>query len=90
MLFIMGSPSTNGFWMKNTLIPLSIAYMRSTGTADRYEVVSLRDMEPCPRQEASCPLYPPDGTYDVALEVNQGWFDEHDVQAGAPAQVEGL
>jgi uncharacterized membrane protein (UPF0127 family) len=91
MLFIFTAPSQGGFWMKNTLIPLSIAYMHSAGTTEggpvRYTVVSILDMVPC--EADPCPSYAPGGPYDAALEVNQGWFAERGIEAGAEAVVEG-
>ena len=61
MLFVFQTMTNTGFWMKNTLIPLSIAYMRATSD-DSYEVLAILDMEPC--KVAKCPLYPPGVTYD--------------------------
>jgi hypothetical protein len=86
-LFPVPRPGTSGFYMKNTLIPLSIAYMRRTG-ASRFEVVAILDMEPCPAETITCPTYPPGEGYDAALEVNQGWFEEAGVAVGAEAAVE--
>lgn len=88
MLFVFPSPSTGGFWMKDTLIPLSIAFMRSTG-GDTYEVAEIIDMQPCPPEE-DCPLYQPAQPYDVALEVNRGWFAANGVRIGTVASVDGL
>jgi uncharacterized protein len=69
MVFLFPEDATGGFWMANTLIPLSIAYFRADGT-----VQTILDMEPC-RQDP-CPGYPPDGPYRGALEVQQGFFDD--------------
>jgi uncharacterized membrane protein (UPF0127 family) len=88
MLFVFPGRqgSDHGFWMKNTLIPLSIAYMVWAGETT-LEVVAVRDMEPCRRPD--CPSYPPGVPYDAALEVNQGWFAEHGVGIGSRATVQG-
>ena len=88
MLFLYQLPDSDGFYMKNTLIPLSIAYMRSAG-GRRYRVVAIRDMEPCPRSVEDCPTYPPGAYYDAALEVNQGWFADAGVKVGTIATVHG-
>lgn len=85
MLFIFPARSQGGFWMKNTLIPLQIAYMERTAP-DRYQIVDIEDMTPC--EADPCPLYKPDTPYDVALEVNEGWFDDNGVEVGAEAVVE--
>lgn len=69
MVFRYPDDHNGGFWMKNTLIPLSIAYFAADGT-----VVSVLDMEPCVADP--CPGYPPNRSYRHALEVNQGFFAE--------------
>jgi uncharacterized protein len=79
-------PGNDGFYMKNTLIPLSIAYMQML-SADTYEVVAIRDMEPCPPQTPVCPEFPGGKPYDAALEVNQGWFEGAGIGIGDTATV---
>jgi uncharacterized protein len=69
MVFLYAEDRTRGFWMADTLIPLSIAYFRADGS-----VQTILDMEPC--REDPCPTYPPEGPYRGALEVQQGFFDE--------------
>jgi uncharacterized membrane protein (UPF0127 family) len=88
MLFLFGRPTTTGFWMKNTLIPLSIAYLRDLGEG-RFEVVNILDMEPCRLADTSrCPRYRPGASYHAALEVNQGWFEDAGIEVGAEARFE--
>ena len=67
MVFRYPSDRDGGFWMKDTLIPLSIAYFDGEGT-----VVSVLDMEPC--LQDPCRSYRPGVAYRGALEVNQGFF----------------
>ena len=69
MVFRFPEDRTGGFWMRNTLIPLSIAYFDASGT-----VVTVLDMEPC--TTIRCPSYPPGAVYRGALEVNQGYFSD--------------
>jgi uncharacterized protein len=88
MLFLQQILDSDGFYMKNTLIPLSIAYMRRTANRT-FQVLSILDMQPCPPETAKCPDYPPGTYYDAALEVNEGWFDRNGVKPGAVAEVEG-
>jgi uncharacterized membrane protein (UPF0127 family) len=83
MLFVWDAKVNGGFWMKNTLIPLSIAYMARDD--QELEVLRILDMEPCRTQ--TCPTYPPGVQYDAALEVNQGWFAEHGVDEGDTARL---
>ena len=75
MLFVFDEPSNGGFWMKNTLIPLSIAFIDDDG-----RVLETLDMEPC--EADPCPVYTPGVTYRYALEVNRGFLDEHGVATG--------
>jgi uncharacterized membrane protein (UPF0127 family) len=75
MAFIFFDDQTGGFWMKNTLIPLSIAYFDIDGT-----IVRILDMEPC--KADPCKIYDPEATYRGALEVNQGAFDEWGITEG--------
>ena len=67
MLFEFPSDTQGGFWMKDTLIPLSIAFFDASG-----RVVDFFDMEPCPPEESTCPSYRPDSPYRRALEVPKG------------------
>ena len=66
MLFVWDSDSSGGFWMKDTPLPLSIAWFDASG-----RFVSAADMEPCVGKD-SCPNYDPAGPYRYALEVPQG------------------
>jgi uncharacterized protein len=75
MAFAFGAPTDGSFWMKNTLIPLSIAFWDETG-----RIVAILDMEPCAAEP--CPTYAPGVPYVGALEVDQGTFDELGVEVG--------
>lgn len=75
MLFIFPSHVRGGFWMKNTLIPLSIAFVG----ADR-RIAQIVDMEPC--RADPCPVYVPRRPYVQALEVNKGAFRRWGVKPG--------
>jgi uncharacterized membrane protein (UPF0127 family) len=78
MVFIFEDKSQHCFWMRNTLIPLSIAFIDDDGT-----VVSIADMSP--KSEAStCPQRP----VRYALEMDQGWFAKRGVTAGQ--KISGL
>ena len=68
-------PSRSGFWMKDTLIPLSIAFIDEEET-----ITEIIDMEPC--KKALCPSYVPKSEYVAALEVNQGMFEEWGIDVG--------
>ncbi len=75
MLFVFPQATGEPFWMKNTLIPLSIAFADKNGV-----ILRILDMEPCRRDP--CPSYYPGVAYRQALEVNQGWFRRHRVAPG--------
>jgi uncharacterized membrane protein (UPF0127 family) len=75
MVFLFMEERRGAFWMKNTLIPLSIAFFDETG-----EIKSILDMEPC--EKDPCKTYDPGIAYSGALEVNQGRFDEWGVEEG--------
>lgn len=65
MVFRYTEPHTGGFWMKDTIIPLDVAYFDAEG-----RFVSAHAMEPCPEAAGdSCPSYPPAGPYLHAVEV---------------------
>lgn len=85
MLFVFGNESTRAFWMKNTLIPLSIAYIDSEG-----RIVDIQKMEPAGNQtvsDARLPRYVSAEPAQYALEVNQGFFEEHGVEVGDRAEL---
>ena len=81
MLFVFPGEEVRSFWMKNTLIPLSIAYMDSEG-----RIVDLQDMKPLDDEE---PHYVSAEPAKYALEVNKGFFDENGVEVGDRAQLPG-
>lgn len=81
MAFLFDRPTENRFWMKNTLIPLSIAFWDEAG-----RIVSIVDMAPCP--EDPCPLYSAGTSYIGAVEVNRGFFRAHGVEVGDRVELQ--
>lgn len=75
MVFLYFEEKTCCFYMKNTLIPLSIAFFDESGI-----IVEILDMEPC--EAEPCELYGSDEPYRGALEVNQGTFERLGVDEG--------
>lgn len=69
MLFVFAEDTTGGFWMKDTLLPLDIAFFTADGA-----VVDSFSMEPCTTQD--CPTYRPSGAYRYALELPAGGMPE--------------
>ena len=73
MLFVFEQAGMQCFWMKNTLLPLTAAFV-----ADNGEIVNLVDMQP--HSEAPhCSTKP----VRYVLEMNQGWFAKKSIKAGA-------
>jgi len=72
MLFELGDPDIQCFWMKDTLIPLSIAFIDHEGT-----IVDIQDMAP----QNLAPHCPP-VAITQALEMNLGWFERTGVKIG--------
>ena len=74
MLFIFEEEQKLSFWMKNTLIPLSIAFIDSEG-----RIVDIQDMKPL---DDDPPHYVSAKPAQYALEVNKGFFEERGVEVG--------
>ena len=75
ILFMFPEKTYGGFWMKNTLIPLSIAFLVSDG-----KILKILDMKPCKEEE--CHTYDPELSYRYAIEVNLGWFEKNQIKEG--------
>ena len=73
MLFIFSDQRPRNFWMKDTVIPLSIAYLDKSG-----QIFSIQDMVPLQTDKQYPSLQP--AAY--ALEVNQGWFARYGIEVG--------
>ncbi len=80
MAFLFDEPTDSTFWMKDTLIPLSIAFVDESD-----QVIGMRDMQPC--QSDPCPSYGVAEPYVLAIEANLGWFAEHGIEAGDRAKL---
>jgi uncharacterized membrane protein (UPF0127 family) len=80
MLFRFPGPVNVPFWMKDTRLPLSIAFYGQDG-----RVVDVRDMEPC-RQDP-CPLYRSARPFVGAIEANRGYFLRHGIGVGDRVRV---
>jgi len=73
MLFVFEQPATQCFWMKNTLIPLTAAFVADDGS-----IVNLVDMKP-QTTDSHCSAKP----VRFVLEMNQGWFAKRGLKAGS-------
>jgi hypothetical protein len=78
MLFVFSAPQPLAFWMKNTFVPLSIAFIDADG-----RILNIDDM--APQTEAT---HPSKGLALYTLEMKKGWFAERGIVAGD--EVKGL
>lgn len=81
MLFVYSEDSRDSYWMKDTLVPLSIAFLDGNG-----RVLAILDMEPC--RSDPCPVYDPGIAYRAALEVNRGVFARLGVEVGDVLRID--
>ena len=72
MLFVFNAPQPLAFWMKNTYVPLSIAFIGSDGT-----ILNIEDMAPLTET-----THPSQGPARYALEMKKGWFDQQGIKSG--------
>ena len=73
MLFVFEQASQQCFWMKNTLLPLSVAFVADDGT-----IVNIVEMQPL-SDASHCSKKP----VRYVLEMNKGWFDKRGLKAGS-------
>ena len=73
MLFIFDEATTHCMWMKNTLLPLSVAFIDERGA-----IVNVEDMEP-QTEDSHCASRPA----RYALEMNRGWFAARGIKPGS-------
>jgi uncharacterized membrane protein (UPF0127 family) len=78
MLFVFDSDTDVPFWMKDTLVPLSIAFIDAG-----WHIVSLQAMPVAPDPDNPDRVYPPGHPYRYALEVNMGFFTRHGIDTRA-------
>jgi len=72
MLFIFDEASTQCMWMKNTYVPLSVAFLDESGA-----ILNIADMQP-QTEQSHCSS----GPARYALEMNQGWFAQRGIKPG--------
>jgi uncharacterized membrane protein (UPF0127 family) len=79
MLFVFPWPHQTSFWMKNTIVPLSAAYIDPDGV-----VLEIHALKPYDTNS----VIATSSRIQFVLEVNQGWFDRHNVRTGAVVRSE--
>ena len=78
MLFVFDRDDVYAFWMRNTELPLSIAFIERSG-----RIADIQDMAPHDETSRHAPQVP----VRYALEMNQGWFERHGVETDDSIQV---
>jgi uncharacterized protein len=78
MVFLFDLRAVHCMWMKNTLIPLSVAFLDDDGV-----ILNIEDMQP-QTEKSHCAAKPA----RFALEMNQGWFKQRGIRAGA--RIDGV
>lgn len=78
MLFVFAQPTQFGMWMKNTVLPLSVAFLDENGV-----VINIANMKP-----QTTDVHATARPAKFAIEANLGWFKQHHIKAGI--QVHGL
>ena len=80
MAFVWSAPTSGGFWMKDTLIPLSVAFV-----SEEHRIVSIQEMTPCTADP--CQIYRSPVPYQMAIEANVGWFSQRSIFVGDTARL---
>lgn len=81
MLFVFTKPQQMGFWMRNTILPLDIGYIDSTGRLK--EIYPMYPLDEKPVTSRSHAI-------QYCLEMNQGWYARHGVKAGAALDLKAV
>ena len=79
MLFILPIPQRAAFYMRNTYVPLSCAYIDAEGT-----VLEIHDLQPLNEE----PVYSRTSNIQFVLEMKQGWFERHQIPIGTVIRTE--
>ena len=84
MVFSFDADTSVAFWMKDTVLPLSIAWIDSAGG-----VVTTADMNPCPAGTANCPQFSASRPYRLAIEMAQGRLQDWGIGPGTTVTLAG-
>jgi uncharacterized protein len=85
MIFVFEEERMQGFWMKNTLIPLSIGFFNDQGV-----LVDVQEMKPAASlMDKNPPTYQSSAPASLALEMNAGWFKKNHLSIGAKISLVG-
>ena len=84
MVFSFDADSDRTFWMKDTVLPLSIAWIDGEGA-----VVGTADMDPCPANVANCQKFSAKRPYRMAIEMAQGRLQDWGIESGVNVSLAG-
>lgn len=84
MLFIFEEEMIRSFWMKNTIIDLSIGYFNK----DK-KLIDIQEMKSTTMMQVDLPSYPSRGPAQYALEMPAGWFTKNKIEVGAILKLKG-
>jgi len=84
MLFAYDEPVDGAFYMKDTIIPLAVAFFAADGT-----FISAEGMDPCPPDVLDCPLYRSAAPFQYALEVPRGGLGALGIGPGSSIDLPG-
>jgi uncharacterized protein len=79
MIFVFGQPQQVSFWMRNTLLPLSCAYIDPAGV-----ILEIHDMKPLDET----PIPSASNQVQYVLEMRQGWFERNHIGVGTSVRTE--
>jgi uncharacterized protein len=86
MLFVFAQPDKQSFWMKNTYLPLDIAYVD-----EQLQITDIHQMKPMggsTEADDKLPRYESTKAVPYAIELNQGWFKKKGIVVGAKVKFE--
>ncbi|OPY69744.1 MAG: hypothetical protein A4E57_00994 [Syntrophorhabdaceae bacterium PtaU1.Bin034] len=84
MIFYFEEPGYLSFWMRNTLVPLTVIFLDES-----FRIVDMQDMSPCLKENPDlCPVYVSRSPARYAVEVNQGFAVKHRIKTGDRVTVE--
>ncbi|MGE4132263.1 MAG: DUF192 domain-containing protein [Bdellovibrionales bacterium] len=77
MIFVFDEEQPLGFWMKNTVMPLSIGFVDAKG-----KLIDIQEMEVAPAMSMQIPTYRSRGPALFAIEMSKGWFAKNKIKTG--------
>lgn len=83
--YSFSQPHDEGWSGEGLSFATSVAFLDSQGS-----ILRILTVEPCPSQARTCPVYQPQVVYSKALEVREGWFEQHQIREGGIASLKSF